>query len=156
MRSCTYCGEQVAEGIARCPRCRGYSREVLLSLLGHPAPATREQAASDLVFVVPDKEIVQALATALRDPVAAVRQAAGLELFICGPKAQPATKALMAALDDSDLKVRLLAAASLSMIGPPAREALPKLAQMRDVPDEMLRVWVAEAVARIGTGSKPE
>jgi HEAT repeat protein len=155
MRTCSYCGEQVDEAVANCPHCRSYSREVLLRLLRDPAPDVRAQAASDLVFLVPDEEIVGALAVALRDPVVAVRHAAGLELFICGAKAEPATVALVAALDDSDLKVPRLAAASLSMIGPPARGALPKLAGLRTVPDEKLRAWVAEAEARIGTGSAP-
>jgi hypothetical protein len=107
------------------------------------------------VFLVPDDEIARALAVVLRDPIVAVRQEAGLGLFICGVKAKPAADALVAALDDSDLKVQRLAAASLSMIGPPAREALPKLATLRNASDELLRVWVAEAEARIGSGSAP-
>ena len=155
MRTCSYCGEQVDEAVAKCPRCWGHSREVLLRHLRDPDPDVRAQAASELVFLVPDEEIVLALAAVLRDPVVAVRQAAGLELFICGAEAGPATEALVAALDDSDLKVRRLAAASLSMIGPPAREALPKLASMRTVPDEKLRAWVIEAEARIRAGSAP-
>src|SRR5689334_8760845 len=113
MRTCSYCGEQVNEAVAKCPRCLAYSRDALLRLLRDPAPNVRAQAASDLVFLVSDEEIVRALAVALRDPAVAVRQAAGLELFICGAKAEPAMDALVAALDDSDLKVQRMAAASL-------------------------------------------
>jgi HEAT repeat protein len=145
MRSCPYCGEQVDEAVAMCARCGWYAKEVLLRLLAERDPKVREQAVSDLVYLVPDEEIVRALAAMLRDPAPAVRQAAGLQLFICGKKVEPVAEALIAALDDADVVVQREAAAALSMIGPAARAALPKLATLRNAADDKLRGWVAVA-----------
>jgi HEAT repeat protein len=145
MRTCEYCGHQVEAESAKCPHCRRWSEEVLLALLRHPEACVREQAGFDAVFVERTPRLLRALAVALRDPVTAVRQQAGVALFICGRVAVAAVPELIEALDDSDLKVRRLAAASLSMVGPPARAALPSLAHLRDTEDELLRVWVGEA-----------
>jgi HEAT repeat protein len=145
MRTCDHCGRQVEATVAKCLHCLWWSEAVLVELLRHPEPAVREQAAFDAVFAQRTERIIRALAAALRDPVAAVRLQAGVELFICGREAAAAIPELIEALGDCDLKVRRVAAASLSMIGPPARSALPSLEQLRDSDDELLRVWVREA-----------
>jgi len=156
MWTCPSCGEEVDDAAAKCPRCLAYSEEVLLRLVRDPASEIRQQAVDDMTFLVANNSIVRALATALHDSEVAVRRAAGLELFICGAKAELATDALIAALDDVDLIVRRLAAGALSMIGPPAQRALPRLAQLRDSADDTLRIWVAEAEERIGGGRAEE
>src|SRR5262249_39004551 len=92
---------------------------------------------------------VQSLATALRDPVAAVRQRVGVQLFVCGNRASAAVTALIESLDDPDVIVKRVAAAALSMVGAPAQAAMSKLSELRGVADEKLRMWVAEAERRI-------
>ncbi len=145
MRTCEECGRQVAADAAECPHCRWWSEEILVELLRHPEPKVRERAGFDAVFVKRTERLIGALAVALRDPVAIVRQQARVALFICGREAAAAVPELIEALSDSDLMVRRVAAASLSMVGPPAEAALPVLARIRDTEDERLQVWVKEA-----------
>jgi HEAT repeat protein len=145
MRTCEHCGCQVEATAAQCSHCRWWSEEILVRLLRHPEPGVRKQAAFDAGFVQRSERLIRTLAVALRDPVPAVRQQAGVQLFICGREAAAAIPELIGALGDCDLIVRRLAAASLSMIGPLARAALPSLEQLRDTDDELLRVWVGEA-----------
>jgi HEAT repeat protein len=145
MRTCEHCGRKVEATAAECPHCRSWSEAGLVQLLQHPDPRVRQQAAFDAVFAPRTERLIRALAVALRDPVPAVRQQAGVELFICGREAVAAIPELIEALGDCDLRVRRLAAAALSMIGPPARAALPSLKRLRDSEDELLRVWVGEA-----------
>jgi HEAT repeat protein len=150
MRICEHCGGQVEAAAAKCPHCLWWSEEVLVGLLQHSERGVREQAGFDAVFVQRTERLTRALAVALRDPATAVRQQAGVALFICGQEGAAAIPELIEALEDPDLIVRRLAAASLSNIGPPARAALPILAQMRETEDELLRVWVREAEQSIG------
>jgi HEAT repeat protein len=119
--------------------------------LQHTEAETRAQAAKDLVFVSSSERPVAALAELLGDPVPAVRQAAGLTLFICGRHAEAAVPALIEALGDSEVVVQRLAAAALSMVGRPACAALPKLSELRSAADELLRTWVAEAERSIAS-----
>src|SRR5262245_54959328 len=149
MGTCEHCGDTLGSTTANCPKCQWWSEEVLFELLRHHDATVRAQAASDLVYLVPSEQIVLALAAALGDPALTVRQAAGLQLFICGRRAEPAVPALIEALDDPDVVVRRSAAAALSMVGRPARAALAKLAELRGAEDELLRVWVAEAESSI-------
>lgn len=116
-----------------------------MALLRHPDAATRHRACHDAVFVPWSESLLRGLAAALRDPDAAVRQQAGVALFISGREAALAVPELIEALGGPDLAVRRLAAAALSRVGPPARAASPALAQVRDTEDGLLRAWVEEA-----------
>ena len=78
MRTCEHCGRQVATTAANCPHCLWWSESVLLQLLRHPEPDVRGQAAFDAVFAHRTERLIRALAVALRDPVTAVRQQAGV------------------------------------------------------------------------------
>ena len=117
----------------------------MLTLLQDPDPQVRIQAVNGLAFVVTSERMVVALAKALHDADARVRQEVGLRLFICGNRAGAAISDLIEALDDANVVVQRWAAATLAMIGPPARSALPKLAQLQSTTDEKLKVWVLEA-----------
>jgi HEAT repeat protein len=142
---CVKCGGDLSMNAQKCPACGYWSEDALLKLLKDADPRVRKQAASDLIFLVPSERMVLALAKALRDVDAGVRQEAGLRLFICGNRAGAAIPELIAALDDAEIVVQRFAAAALAMIGPPARSSLPRLAQLRGTADEKLKAWILEA-----------
>ena len=78
MRTCEYCRQPVAATTAKCPHCLGWSEAVLVQLLQRPEPSIRAQAGFDTVFAQRTERLIRALAVALRDPVTAVRQQAGV------------------------------------------------------------------------------
>lgn len=145
MRTCEHCGGHAESESAKCPHCSRWSEAALVGLLRHPDAAIRLRACHDAVNVPWSEPLIRGLAVALRDSDAAVRQQAGVALFIAGPEAAVAVPALIEALGDPDLMLRRLAAAALSMVGPPAKAALTALAQVRDTEDGLLRAWVEEA-----------
>jgi HEAT repeat protein len=145
MPLCEHCGKELPEHARKCSTCGRWSETVLLGLLHNPERQVRIEAINELAFVCASEQMVLALANALHDADAGVRQEAGLQLFICGKQAGAAISDLVEALADEDVVVRRLAAATLSMIGPPARSASPALAKLRTTTDEKLKVWVLEA-----------
>jgi HEAT repeat protein len=145
MRTCESCRKEVESTLSQCPNCHAWSQIGLLGHLTHADPEVRRAAASSMIFLDRTEPNIRALAIAFRDPVPAVRQAAGVTLFSCGAPAVMALPELIESLDDPDPVVRRLAAGVLSMVGPPAKAALARLAQLRNTEDELLREWVAEA-----------
>jgi HEAT repeat protein len=97
----------------------------------------RSHAAAALGEIGPDaREVVPALAAALKDFDTKVRSHAAAALGNIGPDAREAVPALAAALKDFDYYVVRTAAAALGKIGPDAREAVPALGAILQDPDE--------------------
>jgi len=146
---CAYCDHPVSPNQTQCPQCRRFFPDKLIISLRNSDPAVRERAAHDFVFITMDEHEVRALANALNDPSENVRRAAGLNLFIAGPKAKYVVSELVASLDHPDFFIRRASAAALSNVGADAGAALKKLEQLKDTSDEKLRAWVVHAISAI-------
>jgi HEAT repeat protein len=114
-------------------------------------PYVRAQAARVFCRVValgPDERF-PALAGALRDRDAFVRETAVQALMYVGPEGKPAIPALVAALKDQSVKVRLCATVALGEMGAEARDAVPSLVESLQDRDPSVRWWASEALAKI-------
>ena len=152
MTQCCHCDEPICSDAEQCPHCRVWFADQLIARTTHSDADVRESAVSNLVFVARTEKTVAALADALDDPVANVRRAAGVMLFISGAASKYVVPALTPALDHRDSVVRRSVASALTNVGSHGRTAIPKLTELRDTDDDQLRLWVAEALKRIGEG----
>ena len=102
---------------------------ICLVLLGVSAGA-----GADPVEAAKGKSVAD-LIKGLKDPDAAKRKDAAMELGAMGPRARTAVPALTAALKDDSEAVRQAAALALGSMGPAANSAVPMLAA------RMTNIW---------------
>jgi HEAT repeat protein len=125
----------------------------LVEALGDRNNVVRRRAAMSFVIMGrPAIGGVQALAKAVQDEDAEVRQAAAMALGRIGPAA-PSTPALVQALKDREPRVRVVAATSLGMIG--AREATPALTEAAHDGNPAVQKAAAEALLRLEGKPRP-
>ncbi|MBI5368433.1 MAG: HEAT repeat domain-containing protein [Planctomycetes bacterium] len=98
----------------------------------------------------PDRDVVQALRSALHDSEAEVRALAAQALAGLGGAAQEAVADLLDALGDPDAEVQAAVATCLGEIGRPAQAAVPALAQALRAPHEFVRAEAARALLHFG------
>ena len=99
-----------------------------------------------------DRELVNRLVEALKDPDADVRANLAQALAKIGP---PAVESLMAALADPLPERRAGAALALGLLGPTGRPALPKLLDLLDDKDTEVRRQASQSIVRVIPSAKP-
>lgn len=127
----------------------------ILPFLGGEEPP-REPTIQDTVAAALAKigvDAIPALVSALDDPDASARTAAGHALALMGPKAADAVPALIVHLSDADENVRRTVARALGQIGPAARDAIPELIALLKHPGSAAPK--AKAPPKTPAGAKP-
>ncbi len=120
--------------------------------LKDPSPEVRRKAIDALAHFGP--VAVPALAQALSDVDAQMRQTAAWVLGEMSPPAKEAVPALAQALEDLNVQVRQTAAWALGRFGPAAKEAVPQLTRALKDSGPVVRGNAAQALGAIGPEAK--
>jgi HEAT repeat protein len=113
-------------------------------------PASRLVAIQTLAGLgLPNRQMIEAYKSLLKDPAEEVRLAAVLALSTGRFHAKTVLPALTECLGDDSPKVREGAARALGAIGAGAKPALPELARLAQDKEEPVRAAAKEAAARI-------
>ena len=134
------------------PRYQGRGLAEWQGDLKAPSPEVRRNAVPALVHFGP--AAVPALASALKDLHAQVRELAVWGLGQIGPAAKDAVPALGQALGDVSVQVRQTAAWALGMVGPAAKDAVPELTRALKDSGNVVRANAAQALGQIGLEAK--
>jgi HEAT repeat protein len=115
-------------------------------------PEMRQQAAKCLGQIGPAAATqgVPVLSEALKDPEAALREAAAEALGKLGVQGRAAVSSLLLLLDDKETTVRRTVLAALAQIGPDAKEVLPKLKPALKDADAEIRRGALAVLGRLG------